>query len=56
MVQDQIAQRQKTQDLERRLQERDERYLILETSSTFLAAKETALSGSKWPHVPDKQK
>ena len=38
MVQDQIAQRQKTQELERRLAEREERDYILETSSNFLAA------------------
>lgn len=38
MVQDQIAPRQKTEELERRLKEREERDFILETSSNFLAA------------------
>ena len=38
MVQDQIAQRRKTQELVRRLAEREERDFILETSTSFLAA------------------
>jgi hypothetical protein len=38
MVNDQLAQRAKTQDLERRLQEREERDYIVETSTGFLAS------------------